>query len=72
MSKSEFSRITFDMTNNEDAFHFFPFQRFPQVVDMYSELTAYLYFSPVAPLTTLGQPPGNVHYIELRMTRSGK
>ena len=48
------------------------FQRFPQVVDMYSELKAYLYFSPVAPLTTLGQPPGKVHYVELRMSRSGQ
>ncbi len=47
-------------------------QRFPTSVDMYAEFTAYLYFSPVCPLTGHGEPPGKIQYVELHMKRSGK
>ena len=36
------------------------------------EFGAHLYFSPVCPLSGQGEPPGEVHHVELRIRRSGK
>ena len=48
------------------------FQRLPWDVLERDEFHAQLYFSPVCPLSGLGEPPGRVHYIEMKVKKSGK
>jgi hypothetical protein len=51
---------------------FFWCQRLPRnIVNVTDEFLAYLYHSPVAPLSGRGNPPGNVMFAELHMRKTG-